>query len=214
MALRLVALWASLTLTAASREPLSVLEPMEGPKKVLVTGGAGFIGSHVADHLLQRGDSVVILDEVNDYYDVSLKEANLKLLTDKHPNVTVYRGDICNATLLHHIFQNEQPTWVCHMAARAGVRPSIQDPFVYVHSNVRGTLTLLDLSRHYGVHNFVFASSSSVYGGSQSTFFSETESVDHPVSPVCAASPMRTRRSAWSCSAFRPMPVRSGPPPI
>jgi UDP-glucuronate 4-epimerase len=84
------------------------------------------------------------------------------------------------------LFEKERPEWVCHMAARAGVRPSIQDPFVYIHSNIRATTLLMELSHKYGVKNFVFASSSSVYGGSKSTFFSEDEAVDHPVSPYAA----------------------------
>jgi len=169
----------------ADQEPL---EPHVGYKKVLVTGGAGFIGSHVADHLLARGDDVVIIDEMNDYYDVKIKESNLKLLLDKYGSkrVVIYRGDICDESLVTEIFEKERPEWVCHMAARAGVRPSIQDPFVYIHSNIKGTTQLMELSHKFGVKNFVFASSSSVYGGSKATFFSEDEAVDHPVSQYAA----------------------------
>jgi len=87
---------------------------------------------------------------------------------------------------MHRIFETERPEWVCHMAARAGVRPSIQDPYIYIHSNIKGTTLLLDLSAKFGVKNFVFASSSSVYGGSKSTYFSEDEVVDNPVSPYAA----------------------------
>lgn len=166
------------------------VRPHIGHKKVLVTGGAGFIGSHVALFLLDRGDDVVIIDEVNDYYDVNIKEGNLKLLKESYPEegrVTVYRGDICDEDLMQSIFENEKPKWVCHMAARAGVRPSIQDPYVYIHSNIKGTTHLMELSAKYGVKNFVFASSSSVYGGSASTFFSEDENVDNPVSPYAAS---------------------------
>eukprot|EP00538_Stauroneis_constricta_P008897 CAMPEP_0119547558 /NCGR_PEP_ID=MMETSP1352-20130426/1643_1 /TAXON_ID=265584 /ORGANISM="Stauroneis constricta, Strain CCMP1120" /LENGTH=398 /DNA_ID=CAMNT_0007592507 /DNA_START=224 /DNA_END=1420 /DNA_ORIENTATION=+ len=169
----------------ADQEPL---EPHVGYKKVLVTGGAGFIGSHVADHLLARGDDVVIIDEMNDYYDVKIKESNLKLLLDKYGSkrVVIYRGDICDESLVTEIFEKERPEWVCHMAARAGVRPSIQDPFIYIHSNIKGTTQLMELSHKFGVKNFVFASSSSVYGGSKATFFSEDEAVDHPVSQYAA----------------------------
>jgi len=85
------------------------------------------------------------------------------------------------------LFEKERPEWVCHMAARAGVRPSIQDPYVYIHSNIRGTTHLMELSHRFGVKNFVFASSSSVYGGSKNTFFSEDENVDNPVSPYAAS---------------------------
>jgi UDP-glucuronate 4-epimerase len=164
--------------------------PHVGFKKVLVTGGAGFIGSHVAELLLQRGDDVVIVDEMNDYYDVRIKESNLKLLKESFPEegrVVIYKGDICDEDLMATIFEKEQPKWVCHMAARAGVRPSIQDPFVYIHSNIKGTTQLMELSHKHGVENFVFASSSSVYGGSKSTFFSEDENVDNPVSPYAAS---------------------------
>jgi len=173
----------------ASWADTELVEPHVGYKKVLVTGGAGFIGSSVADHLLSRGDDVVIVDEMNDYYDVSFKEANLKLLLEKYGDkrVKIYRGDICDATLMTELFDVERPEWVCHMAARAGVRPSIQDPYIYIHSNIEGTTRLMEMAHRYGVMNFVFASSSSVYGGSKSTFFSEDEVVDNPVSPYAAS---------------------------
>lgn len=165
------------------------VQPHLGYKKVLVTGGAGFIGSHVADYLLDRGDDVVIVDEMNDYYDVRIKESNLDLLLSKYgpDRVKIYRGDICEEEFLQEIFEAERPKWVCHMAARAGVRPSIQDPFVYIHSNIRGTTQLMEMSHKYGIQNFVFASSSSVYGGSKSVYFSEEECVDNPVSPYAAS---------------------------
>lgn len=165
------------------------LEPHVGYKKVLVTGGAGFIGSHVAETLLKRGDDVVIVDEVNDYYDVTIKQSNLDFLFNRYgkDRLKFYKGDICDRELMKHVFETEHPTWVCHMAARAGVRPSIEDPYVYIHSNVEGTTSLMELSAKYDVQNFVFASSSSVYGGSKSTFFSEDDIVDHPVSPYAAS---------------------------
>jgi UDP-glucuronate 4-epimerase len=180
----------SISTTSSTWEEEELVEPHVGYKKVLITGGAGFVGSHVAEYLLSRGDDVVIIDEVNDYYDVAIKESNLKLLRDLYPSeerLSIYRGDICDADLMEYIFEKEKPQWVCHMAARAGVRPSIQDPFVYIHSNIEGTTRLLELSHKYGVKNFVYASSSSVYGGSKSTFFSEEEAVDRPVSPYAAS---------------------------
>jgi UDP-glucuronate 4-epimerase len=164
--------------------------PHVGYKKVLVTGGAGFIGSHVAEFLLARGDDVVIVDEMNDYYDIRIKESNLKLLQASYPEkgrVSIYRGDICDEEFMLNLFEMERPQWVCHMAARAGVRPSIQDPFIYIHSNIKGTTHLMELSHKFGIQNFVFASSSSVYGGSRSCFFSEEENVDNPVSPYAAS---------------------------
>jgi UDP-glucuronate 4-epimerase len=178
----------SSTTASYSWQNTTIVEPHTGHKKVLVTGGAGFIGSHVADHLLNRGDDVVIIDEVNDYYDVTIKRANLKLLQTKYGSerLSIYEGDICDEALMTRIFEEERPEWVCHMAARAGVRPSIQDPYVYIHSNIKGTTLLLELSAKYGIKNFVFASSSSVYGGSKSTYFSEEEVVDNPVSPYAA----------------------------
>jgi UDP-glucuronate 4-epimerase len=170
-------------------EILPKVQPHTGYKKVLVTGGAGFIGSHVAEYLLERGDDVVIVDEVNDYYDVRIKEENLRLLQEKYDEdrLIIYRCDICDHDKMEEIFDIERPGWVCHMAARAGVRPSINDPFVYIHSNIRGTTHLMELSHKYGIQNFVFASSSSVYGGSKSTYFSEDEIVDNPVSPYAAS---------------------------
>jgi UDP-glucuronate 4-epimerase len=166
-----------------------VIEPHVGHKKVLVTGGAGFVGSSVAEALLARGDDVVIIDEMNDYYDVTMKESNLTRLQELYPQeerLAVYRGNICDMALMTSIFEKEQPQWICHMAARAGVRPSIDDPFIYIQSNIVGTTLLMELAHKYKVQNFVFASSSSVYGGSTSTYFSEDENVDNPVSPYAA----------------------------
>lgn len=168
----------------------SALPPHLGFKKVLVTGGAGFVGSSTAAALLERGDSVVVVDEMNDYYDVRIKENNLRRLREICPDrerLTIYKGDICDEKFMLDLFEQERPQWVCHMAARAGVRPSIQDPFVYIHSNIRGTTHLMELSHKFGVKNFVFASSSSVYGGSKNTYFSEDENVDNPVSPYAAS---------------------------
>mmetsp|Transcript_5246 Transcript_5246/g.9995 ORF Transcript_5246/g.9995 Transcript_5246/m.9995 type:complete len:415 (+) Transcript_5246:388-1632(+) len=168
-----------------------IVEPHMGYKKVLVTGGAGFIGSNVAQSLLERGDDVVIVDEMNDYYDLKIKESNLEVLRNmvkgNEERLSIYKGDICDESFMLEVFERERPEWVCHMAARAGVRPSIQDPYIYIHSNIRGTTNLMELSHRFGIKNFVFASSSSVYGGSSSTYFSEEENVDNPVSPYAAS---------------------------
>jgi UDP-glucuronate 4-epimerase len=177
----------SIASSSASWED-EIVEPHVGYKKVLVTGGAGFIGSHVAEYLLERGDDVVIVDEMNDYYDIRIKKSNLAMLMGKYgeKRVQVCIGDICDEEFMENVFETTRPEWVCHMGARAGVRPSIQDPHIYIHSNITGTTRLLELSHKFGVKNFVFASSSSVYGGSKSTYFSEEESVDFPVSPYAA----------------------------
>ena len=171
-----------------SSDDKDAVVPHIGYKKVLVTGGAGFIGSHVAECLLKRGDDIVIVDEMNNYYDVQIKESNLEALMRKYgpDRVSINRGDICDDAFMLNLFMVTRPEWVCHMAARAGVRPSIEDPHVYIHSNIKGTSHLMELSHRFGVKNFVFTSSSSVYGGSVSTYFSEYESVDNPVSPYAA----------------------------
>lgn len=152
---------------------------------ILVTGGGGFIGSHVAEKLLERGESVCVIDEMNDYYDVAVKEKNIEIL-NKYPNFRFYKGDLCDGPFLEEVWNKEKPRRVVHMAARAGVRPSIDDPIIYVKSNVEATTRLLDLARKTGNDSFVFASSSSVYGGSKKSVFGETDVVDFPVSPYAA----------------------------
>jgi UDP-glucuronate 4-epimerase len=164
---------------------------------VLLTGGAGFIGSHTAEFLLSRGDNVIIVDEMNDYYDVSLKEDNLSLLralSAAHPRagrLSVHHLDICDRAGVRAVFERALAdgvpiTHICHLAARAGVRASIEKPELYVHSNVQGTLVMLDMAREFKVSNLVFASSSSVYGQNQQVPFSESDRVDDPVSPYAA----------------------------
>lgn len=162
----------------------------EAQKVFLVTGGAGFIGSHTAVSLLSRGDKVIVIDEVNDYYDVRVKRANISLCETKARDVRAefvfYEGSICDRDLVEQIFNEHAPTHVCHLAARAGVRPSIDDPELYVQTNVMGTVLLLELASRHGVENFVYASSSSVYGGSTKEKFSEQDLVDKPVSQYAA----------------------------
>jgi len=165
------------------------IAPHVGRKIVMVTGVAGFIGSNCAERLIARGDIVIGVDEVNDYYDVRIKRANLERLTrisGDSGNFRFYEGDICNVEFITKIFEDEKPRWMLHLAARAGVRPSIDDPFVYIHSNIEATTRLLELSRKNGCEHFVFASSSSVYGGSTKSLFSETDDVSNPVSPYAA----------------------------
>jgi len=159
-------------------------------KVILVTGAAGFIGSHVSDALLSRDNSdiVVAVDEMNDYYNVKFKEANIQYLLKKHGSsrFKFFKGDICDSDFIKSIFENEEITHVCHLAARAGVRPSVLNPYIYLHSNVEGTTRLLDLSHQHHIQNFVFASSSSVYGASTNEFLSETDTVARPLSPYAA----------------------------
>lgn len=171
-----------------SPPPAGVSKNSEEKKRVLVTGGAGFIGSHVCEALLRRGDEVVVVDDMNDSYDIRLKHYNLSILKSSYDigKLSVYNGDICDDGLLKEIFEKEELTHIIHLAARAGVRPSIHNPSLYVRTNVDGTSKLLDLARQYNIKNFVFASSSSVYGGSLNSVLSESDVVSKPVSPYAA----------------------------
>jgi UDP-glucuronate 4-epimerase len=153
--------------------------------KILVTGCAGFIGSHVCEALLKRGDFVIGVDELNDYYNVRIKRQNLEILKASK-SFKFYKEDIRNYNGIRKIFEKEKPEKVVHLAARAGVRPSIEQPLLYEEVNVKGTLNLLDLAKDYKVKSFVFASSSSVYGNQKKVPFSEKDNVDNPISPYAA----------------------------
>lgn len=153
--------------------------------KILVTGGAGFIGSAVAKKLIDRGDQVVIIDNFNDYYNPKLKEDRIKILL-KGYKFKLYRGDIRNAKLLEKIFKAEKIYKIIHLAAMAGVRNSIKNPYIYADVNVMGSLNLLELAVKYKIKNFVFASSSSVYGNNKKLPFSESDSVDQPIAMYAA----------------------------
>jgi UDP-glucuronate 4-epimerase len=155
-------------------------------KRVLVTGAAGFIGSHVAERLLSRGDIVVGLDNVNDYYPVVNKRRNVALLA-KFDRFSFVEGDLIDSLLLENIFREHGISHIAHLAARAGVRPSIENPFIYQQANVQGTLSLLEAARQAGVENSVVTSSSSVYGNSTAIPFREDDSAtDRPISPYAA----------------------------
>ncbi|MFH0892602.1 MAG: GDP-mannose 4,6-dehydratase [Candidatus Falkowbacteria bacterium] len=154
--------------------------------KVLVTGGAGFIGSHIALALLKRGDEVAIIDNFNDYYDPNLKEARIRRLTAVFPGIKIYRTDITDNGAIAEIFSKESFDKVCHLAAQAGVRYSLTNPFIYEQTNILGTLNLLESCRHNGVKDFIFASSSSVYGNNKELPFSEEQRVDNPISLYAA----------------------------
>jgi len=152
---------------------------------VLITGGAGFIGSKLAQTLIDRGDRVSIIDNFNDYYDPRLKRDRVKqVLGDRE--YAMYEGDIRDAELVEKIFSGEPVDKVVHLAAMAGVRNSIKDPLLYQDVNVRGTMVLLEAARRHPVKNFVYASSSSVYGNNTKVPFAETDFVDHPISPYAA----------------------------
>ena len=133
--------------------------------KVLITGGAGFIGSATAKALMDRGDTPVLIDNFNDYYDPRLKEARIKkFLKDYKGKFQLYRGDIRDVVFLERVFKRERPDKVVHLAAMAGVRNSLKNPALYAEVNVMGTTHLLDLAVKYDIKNFLYASSSSVYG--------------------------------------------------
>ena len=153
--------------------------------KVLVTGTAGFIGSHVAMRLLERGDEVVGFDNLNDYYDVSLKRARLARFQDD-PNYTHVTGDLADRAAVEAVFATHRPGRVINLAAQAGVRYAAENPHVYVSSNVTGFLHVLEGCRQHGVEHLVFASTSSVYGANTRMPFSEHQGTDHPLTLYAA----------------------------
>ncbi|GMV46055.1 MAG: NAD-dependent epimerase [Pseudomonadota bacterium] len=153
--------------------------------KILVTGAAGFIGSTAAQRLLARGDEVVGLDNLNDYYDVQLKRDRLARL-EPQPGFRFVKLDVADRAAMARLFTDERFDRVIHLAAQAGVRHSLKDPHAYVDANVVGFMNVLEGCRHNRVQHLVYASSSSVYGGNTRLPFSEHDSVDHPVSMYAA----------------------------
>lgn len=153
--------------------------------RVLVTGGAGFIGSHIAEALLARGDQVVVLDAFDFGYDPAIKEDNVRAL-QRYDGFTLVRGDIRDGELWDRVLSEADVDAVVHIAACTGVRPSLEEPELYADINVRGLTVLLEAMRRNGVPHLVFASSSSVYGARPQGPFSETDRVDEPVSPYAA----------------------------
>ena len=152
---------------------------------IFLTGGAGFIGSHTVERLIARGDRVTALDAFDFGYDPALKEANAAVL-ERLEGFRLVRGDIRDRGLLEQIFTEDPPDVVVHLAARAGVRPSLEDPASYIDINLNGTVQILETMRAHGVKRMVFASSSSVYGARDKGPFRETDDVDVPVSPYAA----------------------------
>jgi UDP-glucuronate 4-epimerase len=153
--------------------------------KILVTGGAGFIGSHVCERLLRDEHEVAILDDLNDFYSPNMKRANLAEVKKAGPAV-FYEGDIRDANAVAEVFERVRPEAVIHLAARAGVRPSLEHPMLYEETNVRGTMLLLEAARKAKVRKFLFASSSSIYGLANRVPFSEEDHINLPISPYAA----------------------------
>jgi UDP-glucuronate 4-epimerase len=153
--------------------------------KVLVTGAAGFIGSFTSHKLLDRGDSVVGIDNLNDYYEVTLKQARLErlLARDAYTHIKI---DIADKTAIDKAIRNEKPDRIVHLAAQAGVRYSLENPYAYIEANIVGFLNILESVRAHGIEHLVYASSSSVYGSNTNMPFSVHDNVDHPVSLYAA----------------------------
>lgn len=154
--------------------------------KVLVTGTAGFIGSTLAKRLLERGDEVIGVDNLNDYYDVSLKQSRLNRLLDQD-GFTDIRANIEDQGAMEQVFKEHQPQRVVNLAAQAGVRYSLVNPHSYINSNIMGFMNILEGCRHNGVEHLVYASSSSVYGSNTKMPFSVQDNVDHPLSLYAAS---------------------------
>lgn len=153
--------------------------------KILVTGAAGFIGARLTEKLLERGDEVVGVDNLNDYYEVTLKEARLARFLD-NPAFTFHKLDIEDREAMPALFADVRPQRVVHLAAQAGVRYSLENPHAYIDANIVGTMNVLEGCRHNDVEHLVYASSSSVYGANTRMPFSVHDNVDHPVSLYAA----------------------------
>ena len=169
--------------------------------KILITGTAGFIGYHLAQKLIERGDTVIGVDQINDYYDIELKYSRLKNLGILRENIkegestksstfsnhTFYKGNLEDKEFIDFVFKSEKPDAVCNLAAQAGVRYSLKNPKAYIDSNIVGFLNILEACRNYNVKNLSYASSSSVYGLNKQLPFSTSDNVDHPVSLYAAS---------------------------
>lgn len=172
---------------------------------VLVTGAAGFIGMHVARRLLARGEVVVGIDNLNDYYDPALKRARLAQLR-VHGQFVFHEADIADRATVDALFDRHRPRRVVHLAAQAGVRYALTNPMAYSHSNLTGMTVMLEACRRFAVRHLVFASSSSVYGANREVPFSESDAVDHPVS-LYAATKRANELMAHSYAHLFALPV-------
>lgn len=173
--------------------------------KILVTGAAGFIGSHVTHLLLDRGDEVIGLDNLNDYYDVSLKEARLARLTERE-GFRFIRLDVADRAGMAALFRDAGIERVIHLAAQAGVRHSLEDPHSYIDANVVGFMNILEGCRHHDIEHLVYASTSSVYGANTKMPFSESQNVDHPLA-IYAATKKANELMAHSYSHLFQLPT-------
>lgn len=158
--------------------------------KYLITGGAGFIGSHLSERLLKEGNDIYCIDCLTDYYDVNLKYSNIKsvetIAKENHQIYEFHKGDIRDYDFLCDFFSSHDIDAIVHLAANAGVRPSIEDPRFYVDVNLMGLTNMLECAKEHNIKSFVFISSSSVYGNNKKVPFSEKDSVDEPISPYAA----------------------------
>lgn len=177
---------------------------MNTGKKILVTGCCGFIGAFLTKALLEEGCQVVGLDNMNDYYEVSLKEHRVSML--EHPSFTFIRGDLADRDCVNSIYEKHRPHITVNLAAQAGVRYSIDNPMSYVESNLVGFANILEACRNYGTEHLVFASSSSVYGGNTKVPFSTDDKVDEPVS-LYAATKKSNELMAYAYSVLYHFPV-------
>lgn len=181
------------------------MKPLDASKRYLITGGAGFIGFFLSKALLERGAQVVGLDNMNDYYEVSLKEERLSILRE-YQEYHFIKADISDKEAVLQIFRDFAPQIVVNLAAQAGVRYSIENPDAYIQSNIVGFFNILEACRHYPVEHLVFASSSSVYGGNKKVPFSTQDKVDKPVS-LYAATKKSNELMAYAYSKLYQIPL-------
>ncbi len=181
------------------------MKELDISKRYLITGGAGFIGFYLSKALLEKGAEVTGLDNLNDYYEVSLKEDRLAILK-KYPKYRFVKADLADKEAVFELFQDVSPQVVVNLAAQAGVRYSIDNPDAYIQSNIVGFFHVLEACRHYPVEHLVFASSSSVYGGNKKVPFSTKDQVDQPVS-LYAATKKSNELMAYSYSKLYQIPL-------
>lgn len=182
-----------------------MLKTLDNTKKYLVTGAAGFIGYYLSKRLLEEGCTVIGYDNLNDYYEVSLKETRLKLL-ENYDKFTFYRGDLADKDTLEKVFKEEKLQVVVNLAAQAGVRYSIENPDAYIQSNLVGFANILEMCRNYKIEHLLFASSSSVYGNSDKIPFSVEDKTDQPIS-LYAATKKSNELLAYSYSHLYGIPA-------